>query len=148
MDEAVVVDLFAGSGALGIEALSRGAERAVFVERDGGARAVVEANLATTGLAGSAIVVGGTAQEHLARGSDIYDLVLADPPYDYEDWPGLIDLVQPHVHVDSVLVIESGGPVALPEGWVVEREKAYGGTLVTFVRPPTTPPTIRLLEPT
>lgn len=136
--DAVVLDLFAGSGALGIEALSRGATRAVFVERDARARAVVDANLSSTGLRDQALVLGGGAEDHLVRTSDRYDLVLADPPYDYGDWPGLFGLLLPRLSPDSLVVIESGDEVQAPVGWVVERAKSYGGTLVTFVRPPTT----------
>jgi 16S rRNA (guanine966-N2)-methyltransferase len=143
---AVVLDLFAGSGALGIEALSRGASRAVFVERDARARSVVEANLETTGLAGQAQVVGGSAEDHVRRTPDVYDLVLADPPYDYADWPDLLGLLGSRLRDDAVVVIESGDAVELPDGWVVERAKSYGGTLVSFVHPPTTPPPTILPE--
>ncbi len=141
--DAVVVDLFAGSGALGIEALSRGASCATFVERDGRARAVIDANLAATGLADHAAVVGGTAEDHLARTSESYDVVLADPPYEYSDWGRLLGLVAPRLSPRALVVIESGGAVDLPDGWGVVRAKSYGGTLVTFVSltTTTTPPT-------
>ncbi len=141
VDDAVVLDLFAGSGALGIEALSRGASRAVFVERDGRARAVVEANLTLTGLAEAATVVGGSAEDHLARTAETFDLVLADPPYDYDGWSRLLALLVPRLDPGALVVIESGGRIDLPVGWGVVRAKSYGGTLVTFVRPETaTPP--------
>ncbi len=78
-----VLDLFAGSGALGIEALSRGAAWATFVERDPKALAVVAANLASTGLASRASVVRGEAARFCAepRGGP-FDLVFCDPPYE------------------------------------------------------------------
>jgi 16S rRNA (guanine(966)-N(2))-methyltransferase RsmD len=81
---AVVLDLFAGSGAGGIEALSRGAERAVFVEKDPGAIAVVRANLDATGVGRLALVVRADAERWLADGAaevGPFDLVLVDPPY-------------------------------------------------------------------
>ena len=79
---AAVADLFAGSGALGIEALSRGAARAVFVERDPRAAAVVRANLERTGLTDVATVVRGDAEAFCARPRGRpFDLVLVDPPY-------------------------------------------------------------------
>ena len=137
---AVVLDLFAGTGALGIEALSRGAERAVFVERNAKARAVIEANLSSTGLADRATVVTGTAEDHLDRVADLVDLVLADPPYDYGAWPELLARISGRCAPDALVVIESGAPVALPPGWLAERAKSYGGTLVSFVRPPTSLP--------
>ena len=76
-----VLDLFAGSGALGIEALSRGAERADFVEHDRQATRVLEANLRSTGLAERARVHQGLVQATLHRVRAPVDLVLADPPY-------------------------------------------------------------------
>jgi 16S rRNA (guanine966-N2)-methyltransferase len=82
--DARVLDLYAGSGALGIEALSRGAARAVFVERSARAVAVVRANLAQLGIADRARVVHAdaiAAIRSLARGSERFDLVFADPPY-------------------------------------------------------------------
>lgn len=140
IDEAVVLDLFAGTGALGIEALSRGAARAVFIERNAKARAVIEANLASTGLAGQGTVVAGTAEDHLDRVGEAVDLVLADPPYGYEGWDDLLARIERRLSPGGLVVIESRRPVALPPGWVAERVKSYGGTLVTFVRPPTSPP--------
>ena len=75
-----VHDLFAGSGALGIEALSRGAEAAVFVERNRRAAAVVRKNLDALGL--QATVLEGDALTVIGRRQDPYDLVFVDPPYD------------------------------------------------------------------
>ena len=76
-----VLDLYAGSGALGIEALSRGAERAEFVESDPRARAVIEANLRSTGLADRAVVHALPAERAVSTLAGSYDLILADPPY-------------------------------------------------------------------
>ena len=77
-----VLDLYAGSGALGIEALSRGAGSATFVERDPRAVAAIRENLGTTGFSEQARVVEGTVEKFLASaGDDGFDVVLADPPY-------------------------------------------------------------------
>ena len=89
VEGARALDLFAGSGALGIEALSRGAAAAVFVEHDRAARAALEANLTATGLADQAEVVAGDAHRYLERADDHFDLVLLDPPYAFDDWPAL-----------------------------------------------------------
>lgn len=76
-----VLDLYAGSGALGIEALSRGAEHADFVESDPRARALIEANLQLTGLDARATVHALRAEQAVSTLGGSYDLILADPPY-------------------------------------------------------------------
>ncbi len=81
--EARVLDLFAGSGALGLEALSRGAREAVFVERARGALATLRANVELLEAAGACRIVPGDAMTFLRRLEPLeFDLVLADPPYD------------------------------------------------------------------
>jgi 16S rRNA (guanine966-N2)-methyltransferase len=126
VEDAVVLDAFAGSGALGIEALSRGAARCTFVERDRGALAALRANLAACGLgADRAAVVVGDGRTH-ATGS--YDLALLDPPYTFDEWD---DLLRP---LDaSVAVCETSRALTPPEGWRLARSKAYGGTVVNIV---------------
>lgn len=84
-----VLDLYAGSGALGIEALSRGAEWCDFVEKDGRACASIRENLVKTGFQGQAKVHRGPAERVLQRLERPYTLVLADPPYAYEATPTL-----------------------------------------------------------
>lgn len=131
--EATVLDLFAGSGALGIEALSRGAAAATFVERDARARSVIAENLAATGLADRATVVADDAEHALERlaGADPFDLALLDPPYDYTGWSELLDRLRARV-----VVIESDREVPLPPDWQVVRVKGYGSTLVIIARSP------------
>ena len=80
---AAVLDLFAGSGSLGLEALSRGADSAVFVEQDRDAVAVLMANVEAVGLGGS--VVRRDAEAFLQRDGGTYHLVFVDPPYAFED---------------------------------------------------------------
>jgi 16S rRNA (guanine966-N2)-methyltransferase len=128
VDGAAVVDLFAGSGALGIEALSRGAAHVVFVEPDRTARRAIETNLAATGLGARAEVVPGTAQAWLAgEAARRIDLALLDPPYAFDGWPELLDALPA-----ALAVIESDRPVAPPAPWVVVRERRYGSTFVVF----------------
>jgi 16S rRNA (guanine966-N2)-methyltransferase len=140
-----VLDLFAGSGALGIEALSRGAAHATFVDSDRSARRAIEENLAATGLGDRATVVGLDAVAHLRRhlqqGGDGYGLVLLDPPYAMVEplWDEVLDLVG-SAAPDAVVVVESDRTPAIPEGWDALREKRYGGTLVTVLRTPSPPP--------
>lgn len=148
VEGARVLDAFAGSGALGIEALSRRASTCTFVERDRAARAVIEANLATTGLSERARVVGDDAVAHLARVEDVFDLVLFDPPRAEADWPVLLDAARARLGSGGVVVVEfdravvdgpGEGPREAPreasrEGpWRVLREKAYGGTVVQML---------------
>jgi len=131
VEGAVVLDAFAGSGALGIEALSRGAESVCFVESDPRAVAGIRANLDSTGL-------GTTSKTRLVR-SDVleflgretgarYDLALVDPPYSFGDWQLLLGRLQA-----DLAVLESSARVEVPDSFLVRREYRYGGTLVTLV---------------
>jgi 16S rRNA (guanine966-N2)-methyltransferase len=133
-----VLDLFAGSGALGIEALSRGAARVTFVERDRRALAALHANLTSLGLEDRALVVhaealrwlSGPTARRTGRARGPYHLALCDPPYAFDAWEELL------AHLDaSLAVLESSRPLAVPDRWQVVRSKRYGSTLVTVVSP-------------
>ena len=124
-----VVDLFAGSGALGIEALSRGAARCTFVDSSRAAVDVVRANLDATALTPHADVVTADAFVHVRRHPSAVDLALLDPPYAFTDWDGLLEVVPA-----PLVVIESNRPVEPTEGWDVLRSHQYGTTVVTFAR--------------
>jgi len=128
IEGALVADLYAGSGALGFEALSRGAEHCTFVERDRAALSAIEANRASLGVRGRTRVVNGDPV-CMARGIDA-DLVFADPPYDFAAWDALVDALAPGV---GFVVVESGAPLTAPEGWDEVRAKRYGRTWVTFL---------------
>ena len=129
--DARVLDLFAGTGAMGIEALSRGAVSCSFVENDRGALAVLRHNIDTLGLGDRATVVAADAHS-ACRGS--WDIVIADPPYGETDWVGLLSGLE-----CSVAVIESGRPIGVVPGWETLREKRYGRTHVAFLRPAASP---------
>jgi len=146
VQDAVATDLFAGSGALGIEALSRGAAHVHFVESDRRAAEVVAANLAELGLADRATVVRRPVPGALDLLPDRLDLVLADPPYAFDGWVELLEALVPRLDEDAVVVAESDRAVPLPAGWSTVRERTYGGTVVTFAR--REPPDLGRLRPT
>jgi 16S rRNA (guanine966-N2)-methyltransferase len=135
-----VLDLFAGSGALGIEALSRGASFAVFVENMSGAIEAIQTNLDTTGFSERAKVVLGPVSRYLATGSDEpFDMVLADPPYS-EGFPDMmlkLLVMQGHLTPAGVVVVECASrylPVKPPEGLTVDSERRYGDSSLVYLR--------------
>jgi len=128
---ATVLDLFAGSGAMGLEALSRGAASATFVESDREACRVVNANLDKLKLHGTVLcqdVLRAVAGERRA-----YDLVLSDPPYGY-DHARLVPHLARLVAEDGVLVYESAGREGPPEvpGLELRTSRRYGSARLTL----------------
>ncbi|HEY1734605.1 MAG TPA: RsmD family RNA methyltransferase [Acidimicrobiales bacterium] len=136
VEGASVVDLFCGSGALGAEALSRGAADVTFVDHDTAALEAVRANLAATGLAARSVtVVRAELPGWLSRCPPV-DVALCDPPYAFGDWTTLLGSLRA-----AVAVLESAREVDVPAGWAVHRARRYGGTLVTVARmTPAAPP--------
>lgn len=125
--DAVVLDLYAGSGALGIEALSRGAERCTFVERDRGALKALRANLDSLGLNDRATIVTSDVLAWVPAVRNV-DLALVDPPYAFEVWPRLLDLL-----TANYALCESAREVDPPHGWQTVRAKRYGRTFATLL---------------
>jgi 16S rRNA (guanine966-N2)-methyltransferase len=127
-----VLDLYAGSGALGIEALSRGAESAVFVERAARAAAVIERNLASLGL--DQQVLRQDALRFLARHEGMFDLVFIDPPYDSAPRLAgtLADRLPALTPLNARIVTESDKrmPLELPLPLLTER--TYGDTRIAI----------------
>jgi 16S rRNA (guanine966-N2)-methyltransferase len=124
--DARVADLYAGSGALGIEALSRGAAHCTFVERDRSAVAAITENIATLRLGDRSRMIVGDGIATAPR-LDV-DLLFADPPYGFDDWPRLLRAVRA-----DVVVAEAAREVPAPPGWEQGRVKRYGRTWVTFL---------------
>ncbi len=133
VEGARVLDLFAGTGAMGIEALSRGAAHCVFVESDRAALAVLRTNLQQLGIADKSTVISGDAVMQASQQQGI-DLLIADPPYGYNDWARLLVGV-----TAGLVVLESDREVGDIEGWQTVRAKKYGRTHVAFLQCPTTP---------
>jgi 16S rRNA (guanine966-N2)-methyltransferase len=125
IDGAHVVDLFAGSGALGIEALSRGSASCVFVERDRAALQALRANIAALGLEGRTTVVSSDVPAWVPALRGV-DLALIDPPYEFDGWDRLLTVLQvPYV------VAEAGHEIEPPTGWEALKSRRYGRTWVT-----------------
>ena len=137
-----VLDLFAGTGALGIEALSRGAGSAVFVERDAGALAVLRENLQALGLAAEEAEVRRcdalAALRSARERKETYDLVFIDPPYGQaHDWGAELSAVLPSLLAPGArVVVESDRRAPLQLEVEVERQRRYGDTSITIHRLP------------
>lgn len=133
LEGAAVLDLFAGSGALGLEALSRGASTAVLIESDSRAASVVRRNIEAVGLPGASVVCAPVASVLAGTADAAYDLVLADPPYAITD-AAVASLLARLVGggwlaTDAIVVLErsSRSPETdWPDGLMVEKSKKYG----------------------
>lgn len=125
-------DLFAGTGALGIEAISRGAAHIWFVESAREALAVLRANLAALDVEERATVVGRSVESSAGSLPDDLSLLLADPPYAFDGWVDLGAVLADRAAPDCVLVAESDRAVDPGPRWRVTRSRSYGGTVVTF----------------
>jgi 16S rRNA (guanine966-N2)-methyltransferase len=140
LEGARVLDLFAGSGALGIEALSRGAAGAVFVERDPAALGALAANLKALGLTAPAAEIrraqARTALRAARAGGETYDLIFVDPPYgDAQAWEGeLAGALPPLLSPGGRVVVESDRRRPLRLALAVVRERRYGDTSITIHR--------------
>jgi 16S rRNA (guanine966-N2)-methyltransferase len=130
-----VLDLYAGSGALGLEALSRGAQTAVFVESDPRAAAVIAKNIAALGVRGASVRRGDAADVLATPAAGPVDLILADPPYAVAA-PEIEALLARSIDTGwaatgTVVVIErpaAGSALRWPRGWEPWRERRYGDT--------------------
>ena len=140
---AVVLDLYAGSGGLGLEAASRGAARVVMVERDRRALEALRRNVDTVGLSTVVVVAGDVervvAQAHGESFGRLFDIVLADPPYDLDadTLAEVLSSTVPLIGPDGVVVVERStrsGPLDWPEGLVAEASRRYGDTTVHRAR--------------
>ena len=141
VDGATVLDLFAGTGALGIEALSRGAKRAVFVERDRARAGGAEGQSARRSgsrrtrprcAAGEALGALRSARER----AETYDLVLIDPPYRRaSDWEASCrGALEPLLAPQARVVVESDRRAPLELPWEIDKERRYGDTTITIHR--------------
>jgi 16S rRNA (guanine966-N2)-methyltransferase len=133
VEDAKVIDLFAGSGAMGIEALSRGAASCAFLERDRKALDSIRHNIKTLQLADNTTVLSGDVMTNVVALRNV-DLVLADPPYDFDRWADLLTVLNLVIAPGGVVVTESGREIQPPEGWEAIRSKRYGRAWVAFLQ--------------
>ncbi|MCU1359283.1 MAG: putative ribosomal methyltransferase [Ilumatobacteraceae bacterium] len=127
VEDAVVLDLYAGSGALGIEALSRGAERCTFVERDRNALRALAVNLDALKLHDRSNVITSDVLAWVPAVRNV-DLALIDPPYSFDDWPRLLGLLHA-----AYALCESAREVEPPPGWETVRARRYGRATTTLL---------------
>ena len=132
-----IADLYAGSGALGLEALSRGAASAIFVEADGSAQAAIKANAAKLGVADRVRILGGSALA-LPR-SEPFDLIFADPPYTPGSGSGIVKAVSNAgwLAAGGWMSVETDRREAVePASYEIEVEREIGRTRITLLRRP------------
>lgn len=146
--DARVLDVFAGSGAMGLEALSRGAQSATFVEQQGHACGIIQENLTRARLPGGQVTKGDAfaTLRRLADSGAQYDLIFADPPYAKK--PGDVDYAQQLLACEPLQKVMAPGGLLILEtmvtkrdssviaGWEVLRDRAYGSTRILLLRLP------------
>ncbi len=128
VEDAVVVDLFAGSGSFGIESLSRGAERAVFVERNRNALETLRSNISHVGFEDRATVIGGSVSTAVLSLPSA-DIAFCDPPYADDPWDDLL------AKLDAELLVgHAETPVTLTDRWEEIRRRTYGKAHIVVAR--------------
>jgi 16S rRNA (guanine966-N2)-methyltransferase len=127
LEGAVVADLYAGSGALGIEAVSRGAAKCTFVERDRGALQALRANIEALDIDDRCTVHATDVMAWVPAMRHV-DIVFIDPPYAFDGWEKLLTLVDV-----PLAVAESDDPIDAIDGWSQLRARRYGRTWVTLL---------------
>lgn len=141
LQDARVLDLFAGSGALSLESLSRGAAEAVLFEKEAAAITVIEQNIASLGYEDRCRVINGdfTLAGKRVAPDERFDLVFADPPYERGFVPKILDHLRSVdlMHEESLLVIEMGRHEAervTTEGFEILRRKRFGNTVLWILK--------------
>lgn len=133
--DATVLDLFAGSGALGLEALSRGANHATFVEQDTRTAQTLKRNVDTVKRDRSSVIVSSAERVLAGAATRAYTLVFLDPPYDLasENVDRLLLTLAPHLADGATVVVERDrktAPPTFPAGYTLEASKRYGTVML------------------
>lgn len=122
-----VLDLYAGSGALGLEAKSRGAKAVVLIEKSRQVAEVLRQNVAKLGWTQAEVAVHVGAAEGFLRGNQqLFDVVFLDPPFQFDDWASLWPLLQPCLAAEAYVYIEAGRLPALPAYLQAVRQASAG----------------------
>ncbi len=133
LDGLACLDLYAGSGALGFEAASRGARRVVMVEQDRIARAELERNCAALGAV-QVSIEGGDALAYLARGPERFDVVFLDPPFRQNALPAALSLLPPRLAAQARVYVESDAPVEAAGPWTELKRSRAGQVSYQLLR--------------
>lgn len=132
-----VLDLFAGSGALGIEALSRGASHCIFVDAERSAISLVQENLRSARFQDQATVLQQTAETFLSSTKETFSVIFLDPPYNKGYLAPVLNLIQERqiLQNDGIIVVETerGGEPVPQAGFSVKKSVAYGKTVITIL---------------
>jgi 16S rRNA (guanine966-N2)-methyltransferase len=134
--DARVLDVFAGTGAVGLESLSRGAVLAVFVEHDRRAAALIEENATLCGARDRCAIIRDTAQRALQKpiDGDPFDLIILDPPYDFEPLASVVSAAATHLAPTGLIVLEHARRRTVPESAGVRAARTVhsGDSSLTF----------------
>ena len=130
--DSYVLDLFAGSGNLGIEALSRGAGHVTFVDQSFESKRFIEKNLSTLNILENATIIRSDALSFVHQCTDVFDLIFMDPPYN----KGLASKTTPHVYnllkIGGIVTIEhSPDEIIDMQPW---KTRTYGDTMITYIK--------------
>lgn len=133
--QARVLDLYAGSGSMGLEALSRGAESCVFVERGNRATKVLEDNVAKVGLGGT--ILSTTVESAIAKLEGPFDIIFIDPPYAHDDRTvgSVLERAEPLLAIDGLVVLhrQAASEVLVPEFLTCVDQRRYGDAVLTMM---------------
>ena len=136
INHAQVLDAFSGTGALGLEAISRGADHATFIERDRGSQTILARNIASLQAGDQTTLLNMDVVQWLNRSPDqLFDVILADPPYDDTQFSTVTRLFM-HLKPNGLMVLSYPGRGEAPTeaGVVVVDNRSYGTAALTFYR--------------
>lgn len=135
VESLTVADLFAGSGALGLEALSRGASQAVFIENSPAVLKVLRSNIAKLGYQSRSEVIARDVMNERRFTQTSFDVVFCDPPYSFDRWQELLGNIN-----SRILVVESDRKIELNSHWKCLKIRKYATTIITIAESSTRPP--------